>query len=324
VDRSPSQLDHLGQQRGRASDLAAGIATELAQAKDQLNELDGYAGDGDLGLTVAAGSAAVLDRLPALQDAPPSELLRSIGRELSRRAPSTSGTLVAFALVAAARDCATTEPRYDTASLARILRVITTTIATRGKSAPGDKTILDALEPATAAAAESAAAESAAAESAAAESAAAESAAAESAAASSAAEQDTPLSAVESAAGGPPVSAVPQSGTPLSAAQLNVDAMNVTPRALQRLRGDIHGVTGRVPRAEESASVQGKLWAAAAQAVAAAADAGAAATAGMAPRHGRASWLAERSAGHEDAGARLAALALGALALTVREKEKTS
>ncbi|HEY1916204.1 MAG TPA: DAK2 domain-containing protein [Streptosporangiaceae bacterium] len=319
MDRSPSQLDHLGQQRGRASDLAAGIATELAQAKDQLNELDGYAGDGDLGLTVAAGSAAVLDRLPALQDAPPSELLRSIGRELSRRAPSTSGTLVAFALVAAARDCATTEPRYDTASLARILRVITTTIATRGKSAPGDKTILDALEPATAAAAESAAAESAAAESAA-----AESAAAESAAASSAAEQDTPLSAVESAAGGPPVSAVPQSGTPLSAAQLNVDAMNVTPRALQRLRGDIHGVTGRVPRAEESASVQGKLWAAAAQAVAAAADAGAAATAGMAPRHGRASWLAERSAGHEDAGARLAALALGALALTVREKEKTS
>lgn len=30
----------------------------------------------------------------------------------------------------------------------------------------------------------------------------------------------------------------------------------------------------------------------------------------MTPRHGRAGWLAERSAGHEDAGARLVAVVL--------------
>jgi dihydroxyacetone kinase len=209
----------------RGRDLAAGIAAELAQAKDELNELDGYAGDGDLGLTVATACAAVLDLLQGLQDAPPSELLRRIGLELSRRAPSTSGTLVAFALIAAGRECAAAEPGYDTASLARILRSITTTIATRGKSAPGDKTMLDALDPAAAAA--------------------------------------------ESAA-------------------------------------------------------QAVSLPAAAQLVAATAAAGAAATASMAPRHGRASWLADRSAGHEDAGARAAALALGALALTVREKEKSN
>jgi dihydroxyacetone kinase len=217
----------------RASDLAALIAADLAQAKDQLNELDGYAGDGDLGLTVAAGCAAVLDLLPGLAAAPASELLRRIGLELSRRAPSTSGTLIAFGLIAAGRECAAAEPGYDTASLARILRVITTTIATRGKSAPGDKTMLDALEPAAAAA--------------------------------------------ESAVG---------SVGPVVAAAASLPA--------------------------------------AARAAADAAVAGAAATAAMSPRHGRASWLAERSAGHQDAGARAVALALGALALAVREKEKTS
>jgi phosphoenolpyruvate---glycerone phosphotransferase subunit DhaL len=207
----------------RTCDLAAAIATDLAQAKDQLNELDGYAGDGDLGLTVAAGCAAVLDLLPDLRSAPASELFRGIGLQLSRRVPSTSGTLVSFGLIAVGRECAAAEPGYDTGSLARILRVITRTIATRGKSTVGDKTMIDALEPAADAARE-------------------------------AAEQGAPL-----------------------------------PDAVQ--------------------------------AVARAAAAGAAATAAMSPRHGRASWLPERSAGHEDAGARAAAFALAALALTVREKE---
>ena len=210
----------------RASDLAAAIAADLAEAKDQLNELDGFAGDGDLGLTVAAGCALVLDLLPELTSAPASELLRRIGLELSRRAPSTSGTLVAFGLIAAGRECAASEPGYDTGSLARILRVMTTTIAGRGQSAAGDKTMVDALEPAA-------------------------------------------------------VSA-------------------------------------------ESAVAQRTDLPTAAWAVSSAAAEGAAATVAMTPRHGRASWLAERSAGHEDAGARAVAIALRALAMAVPEKEEAS
>ena len=45
-------------------------------------------------------------------------------------------------------------------------------------------------------------------------------------------------------------------------------------------------------------------------AAAQAADKGAKATAAMRPRFGRAAWLADRSAGHEDAGARLVAIIL--------------
>jgi dihydroxyacetone kinase len=140
----------------RASELATAVAAGLAQVSAQLNELDSFAGDGDLGLTVATGCAAVLELLPGLATAPPGELMRRIGVELSTRAPSTAGTLAAFALIAAGRETTDREPAWDAGSLARILRVVTTTVGTRGRSAPGDKTMLDALEPA--AAAESAAA----------------------------------------------------------------------------------------------------------------------------------------------------------------------
>jgi len=49
-------------------------------------------------------------------------------------------------------------------------------------------------------------------------------------------------------------------------------------------------------------------------AAAAAADRGAQATRSMVPRLGRAAWLVERSAGHEDAGARMVAIILGSAA----------
>lgn len=54
-------------------------------------------------------------------------------------------------------------------------------------------------------------------------------------------------------------------------------------------------------------------------AAAEAADKGAITTAAMIPRFGRAAWLAERSAGHEDAGARLVAIILGSAARSIRQ-----
>jgi phosphoenolpyruvate---glycerone phosphotransferase subunit DhaL len=70
--------------------------------------------------------------------------------------------------------------------------------------------------------------------------------------------------------------------------------------------------------ATEAAS-RGESGEQALESAAAAADAGAKATVGMVPRHGRAGWLAERSAGHEDAGARLVAVVLAAAARSLGE-----
>jgi dihydroxyacetone kinase-like protein len=67
-----------------------------------------------------------------------------------------------------------------------------------------------------------------------------------------------------------------------------------------------------VPAAVAASSVAsaGGTVSQALEAAAQAADQGAIATATMPPRFGRAAWLAERSAGHEDAGARLVAIIL--------------
>jgi dihydroxyacetone kinase-like protein len=190
-------------------------ATAAVDHADELNRLDGNAGDGDLGVTMATGARAVLAVLAGLESASPVETLRTCGATLAREAPSTSGTLVATGLLRAAR--AGGEGWEDDAgTLARLLAAARDGIAERGKASPGEKTMLDALGPA-------------------------------------------------------------------------VDAAS-------------------------AAASEGESLAAALSVAATAAADGATATAAMVPRHGRAGWLAERSAGHEDAGARLVAILLTAAA----------
>lgn len=198
--------------------LVVVIATELQEHRDELNRLDGVAGDGDLGLTVSTACRALLELGTTLESLREAEAIRKCGTEIARRAPSTGGTLIAFALMAAAKaPVAPDAPPLERA--AAYLEAAAASVAQRGQVAAGDRTMLDALRP---------------------------------------------------------------------AAQALRDAAN---------RGD-RGAT-------------------AARDAARAADEGAVATASMAARVGRAGWLADRAAGHEDAGARLIALAFAAAARNV-------
>ncbi len=199
--------------------LIRDVAADLVVVKDELNRLDGFAGDGDLGITVAAGASAIASIQSELGTLPHGTLLRRIGTELARHVPSTGGTLLATAFLAAAREmeaASQTRPETATELAARLLDAAQRAIVERGKAAPGDKTMLDAIAPASQALREAA------------------------------------------------------------------DAGIALPAALARAAED--------------------------------ADQGALATASMEPRHGRAAWLAERSAGHEDAGARAVAIILGSIA----------
>jgi dihydroxyacetone kinase-like protein len=126
------------------------VADDVIASRDELNRLDAAAGDGDLGVTMAAGGAAVKAILPELSDADTASLLRRCGSELARRAPSTSGTLLATAFLRAGK-AASESSLTDTALLAELLAAAQQGISERGKAAPGDKTMLDALGPAVAA-----------------------------------------------------------------------------------------------------------------------------------------------------------------------------
>jgi dihydroxyacetone kinase len=133
-----------------AGDVLAEIAAALVDARDRLNELDGVAGDGDLGLTAGRAAEALVEIAPTVDAQDPAAAARSIGMALARRAPSTGGTLIAFACLAAGKvDAATLEPGLPT--LAALLEAARDEMATRGKVAPGDRTMLDALAPAVAA-----------------------------------------------------------------------------------------------------------------------------------------------------------------------------
>ena len=104
-----------------------------------------------------------------------------------------------------------------------------------------------------------------------------------------------------------------------AAAYLDAAAASIAQRG-QVERGDRTMLDALGPAAEAvHAAVPRQRAATAARDAATAADEGAAATATMAAKVGRAGWLAERAAGHEDAGARLVALAFARLAALTRD-----
>lgn len=204
----------MSEPEARQGPAAAVVAAVLAAARaaaadaDLLNRLDGIAGDGDLGITAtraAESLAAVAAEAAALE---PGPALRRLGRAVASGAPSSGGTLIAFALMAAG---AADDPALPAGErVAAALDAARRSIAERGQVGPGDRTMLDAIGPAA-------------------------------------------------------------------------DALT-------------------------AAVAAGSGLAAAAVAAADAADAGARATAQMEPVVGRAGWLKDRARGHEDAGARLAAI----------------
>ena len=119
----------------------------VAEARDELRDLDAAIGDGDLGVTVGDGAlatAAALADLPP--DTTPAAVLKTVGMTLARANPSTFSALAMGALLAASKELGT-EPTVGYESGLRAARAAAESIATRGKSAVGDKTVLDALVP---------------------------------------------------------------------------------------------------------------------------------------------------------------------------------
>ena len=130
--------------------VLAAVAAEVAAAAPELNRLDGVAGDGDLGVTMTQAAEALRAIAPELEGQDLAAQLRRCGSEVARKAPSTCGTLLATGFLRAARVAG--EPAESPAHrLARALEAAQAGIQERGKAAPGDRTLLDALAPAVAA-----------------------------------------------------------------------------------------------------------------------------------------------------------------------------
>ena len=126
------------------------LVIDLESSRDELNELDSQAGDGDLGVTTGIAASALSSLVASRDPLPAPAALRLIGLEIARQAPSTAGTLIGSACLASARAwpsdrAASANPVTIAASL---LHAALLSIQERGHAKVGEKTMLDALAPA--------------------------------------------------------------------------------------------------------------------------------------------------------------------------------
>ncbi|MEU6572694.1 dihydroxyacetone kinase subunit L [Streptomyces sp. NPDC046805] len=121
--------------------------SELVTYADELRDLDQALGDGDLGITISLGAAAVTEALGALPEGtPPSDVARACAKAFANANPSTMAALVAGGLLAGSKAWTGIED-VDVSAAARFARAAGDNIAQRGKTQLGDKTILDVILP---------------------------------------------------------------------------------------------------------------------------------------------------------------------------------
>ncbi len=118
------------------------VAEALIAGSPRLNELDQAVGDGDLGVSLARGSRALLEALPALPLDDPAATLHALGVLMQRSIGGTSGPLYAMGLIRASARL------RDPDDWAGALASAGQGIAELGGAASGDRTMLDALIPA--------------------------------------------------------------------------------------------------------------------------------------------------------------------------------
>lgn len=126
----------------RTEDFLNRCCTILIGAEADLNALDAKSGDGDTGSTLATASRALIDAMPRLPLADTTQLYRAIGQELSQTMGGSSGVLLAIFFAAAGDASANGANTVDAlkAGLDRIAQV--------GGAGVGDRTMIDALQPA--------------------------------------------------------------------------------------------------------------------------------------------------------------------------------
>jgi phosphoenolpyruvate---glycerone phosphotransferase subunit DhaL len=117
------------------------VATVVIDHADELTALDQAIGDGDHGLNMKRGFEAVRADVAAFADKPLPDALRAIGTQLVMKVGGASGPLYGTLFMALGKEIAAA-PDFAGA-FARAVEAV----KARGKSQPGQKTMLDVLVP---------------------------------------------------------------------------------------------------------------------------------------------------------------------------------
>ena len=123
--------------------------SELMQENKQyLIDLDSALGDGDLGLTMTAGFAEGVNFVNSSQETDLGKLTMMMGMAISKKVPSTMGTLVASGFMGAGKT-AKGLSEINAEQFALYIEGFVNGVMNRGKASPGDRTLVDSLYPAS-------------------------------------------------------------------------------------------------------------------------------------------------------------------------------
>jgi dihydroxyacetone kinase-like protein len=131
------------------------VVKEMAAAMEEnrryLTKLDSEIGDGDHGNNMHRGLQAALERLDGADPSSPAEVLKTVSMALVSKVGGAAGPLYGTAFLRASTALQDRE-ELSAKDVAEALEAALGGVKQRGKAEVGDKTIVDALEPAVEAA----------------------------------------------------------------------------------------------------------------------------------------------------------------------------
>ena len=122
--------------------LILAVADDVIAHADELTALDQAVGDGDHGVNMKRGLEAVRADAGTIAEKPLPEALKAIGTQLVMKVGGASGPLYGTLFLALSKEIAP-----DGSNLPAAFAKAVEAVQARGKSHPGQKTMLDVLAP---------------------------------------------------------------------------------------------------------------------------------------------------------------------------------
>ena len=131
------------------------MAAAMEEHRRYLTKLDSEIGDGDHGTNMHRGFQAALERLDGADPSTPADVLKTVSMALVSKVGGAAGPLYGTAFLRAASALSDKE-EVSAQDAAEALEAALGGVKQRGKAEVGDKTMVDALQPAVDAAKEAA------------------------------------------------------------------------------------------------------------------------------------------------------------------------
>lgn len=133
---------------GQVRAMLLRAADEIIQSKDLLTEIDSQIGDGDHGIGMERGMKKAKETLLSMETGENVyDLFQAMGKTMLMSMGGASGVIFGTLFLGGARN-KPASAMLDTAGMAALMSDSLAQIKERGKAQVGDKTMVDALEPA--------------------------------------------------------------------------------------------------------------------------------------------------------------------------------